>query len=477
MKRDIRRISPDISIMKSNISIPLGSIVMLKKVEKHYGLFHSLFDEIKGKSTSFVPLAKVLTCNKLTHSVSVHQINNAYPLEFMRQLDLKDKTGERSIYRALERVGQYFPVVLNHYQQFIKRHDLIEEKQIIDFSSSYFEGKQAEMGKRGYSRDKKPGKLQVTFGISTGISGVPTALTIQKGNVQDKTHMKSMINIVSKILPEGSILIFDAGANTKKNKKKIREKKYHYLTLRPKKVGPYMKYISFFNRKLKEDDVISKVMNHRHYTCVKKKEKTGVSYIYFCPELYQDQIASKKRKFVRQKKKGNKILRKRKHPVFPSEEGWVTLLPNIQKTLTEIENPYITGVEGFFILESSIDDDPWKILDLYKKRDKAEKFFRAMKEGIELRPLRHWSTWSIIGIFFISFLANLLVILTHLLNKISPVKNVKLLKKHLINLTLTTVYPENRFKFTVLSNVSPEIEGLFGDFVYKWRDKTLKMRW
>ena len=463
--------------MKPNISIPLGSIVMLKKVEKHYGLFRSLFDEIKGKSTSFIPLTKVLTCNKLTHSVSVHQINNTYPLEFMRQLGLKDKTGERTMYRALERVGQHFPVILHHYQQFIKRHDLIEEKQIIDFSSSYFEGKRAELGKRGYSRDKKPGKLQVTFGISTGISGVPTALTIQKGNVQDKTHMKSMINIVSKILPKGSLLIFDAGANTKKNKKKIRGKKYHYLTLRPKKVGPYKKYISFFNRKLKEGDVTSKVMNHRHYTCVKKKERDCVSYIYFCPELYQDQIASKKRKFERQKKKGNKILRKRKHPVFPSEEGWVTLLPSVQKTLTEIENPYITGVEGFFILESSVDDDPWKILDLYKKRDKAEKFFRAMKEGIELRPLRHWSTWSIIGIFFISFLANLLVILTHHLNKITPVKNVKLLKKHLINLTLTTIYPENRFKFTVLSNVSPEIKAIFGDFVYKWRDKSLKMRW
>lgn len=463
--------------MKSNISIPLGSIVMMKKVEKHYALFNSLFKGIKGKTTSFIPLTKVLACNKLTHSVSVHQINKTYPLEFMQQLGLNDKTGERTIYRSLERIGRYFPVVVDRYQCFIKYHDLVDKKQIIDFSSSYFEGKQAELGKKGYSRDGKPGKLQITFGISTGISGVPSALTIQRGNVQDKEHMKSMITLVSKVLPKGSLLIFDAGANTQKNKEKILGKKYHYLTLRPKKVGPYMKYISFFNRKLSEDGTTSKVVNHRQYTCVKKQEKKRVSYIYFCPELYQDQITAKKRKFERQKKKGNKILRKRKHPVFPSEEGWVTLLPSVQKTLMEIENPYITGVEGFFILESSVDDDPWKILDLYKKRDKAEKFFRAIKEGIELRPLRHWSTDSIIGIFFISFLANLLVILTHLLNKVSPLKNVKLLKKQLINLTLTTVYPENRFKFTVLSNVSPEIRGLFGDFVYKWRDKSLKMRW
>ena len=395
----------------------------------------------------------------------------------MQQLGLKDRTAERSIYRSLERIGEFFPIVMSQYQQFIKDHDLIDAKQIIDFSSSYFEGKQAKMGKKGYSRDKKPGKLQVTFGISTGISGVPTALTIQKGNVQDKTHMKSMITLVSKVLPKGSLLIFDAGANTLKNKKKIRKKKFHYLTLRPKKVGPYKKYIDFFNSKLNRGNVTSKVVNDRYYTCVKKQDKEYVSYIYFCPELYQDHIHSKKRKFERQKKKGNKILKKRKHPVFPSEEGWVTLLPSIQKTLTEIENPYITGVEGFFILESSIEDHPWEILDLYKKRDKAEKFFRAMKEGIELRPLRHWSTNSIIGIFFISFLANLLVILTHHMNKITPVKNVKLLKKQLINLTLTIVYPKNRFRFTVLSNVSPEIKDLFGDFVYKWGDKTLKTRW
>ena len=118
MKRDIRRIPPNISIMKPNISIPLGSIVMLKKVEKHYGLFHSLFDGIKGKSTFFIPLTKVLTCNKLTHSVSVHQINNTYPLEFMQQLNLKDRTGEKSIYIILERICRFFPVMVDRYQHF-----------------------------------------------------------------------------------------------------------------------------------------------------------------------------------------------------------------------------------------------------------------------------------------------------------------------------------------------------------------------
>ena len=174
------------------------------------------------------------------------------------------------------------------------------------------------------------------------------------------------------------------------------------------------------------------------------------------------------------------MLRKRKLQRLPSDKGWVELIPHIQRTFCELDNPYINGLEGFFILESSVDEDPEKILKLYKERDKAEKFIRALKEGIELRPVRHWNKWAIIGIFFVSFLANFLINLTHLLSK-KPlpigVKNVKLLKKFLINLTLTIVYPKNGFKFTVLSNVSPQILSIFGDFVRKFEDKSLDLRW
>ena len=114
---------------------------------------------------------------------------------------------------------------------------------------------------------------------------------------------------------------------------------------------------------------------------------------------------------------------------------------------------------------------PRKILRLYKQQDKAEKFIRALKEGLELRPIRHWSRWAIIGLFFVCFLTQFLINLTQKLagkTGDAAVKNTKLLKKYLNNLTLTVVYPENRFKFTVLSNVSPQIQALFGDFVWKY---------
>ena len=83
----------------------------------------------------------------------------------------------------------------------------------------------------------------MTFGISTGINGIPTALTIQKGNAQDKKRFRFMLKASEAVLEENSLLVFDTGSDTKENKRLIHEKKFHYLTLKAKKVGPCRKFI------------------------------------------------------------------------------------------------------------------------------------------------------------------------------------------------------------------------------------------
>jgi transposase len=136
---------------------------------------------------------------------------------------------------------------------------------------------------------------------------------------------------------------------------------------------------------------------------------------------------------------------------YPCDKGWVELFPAIQRTLSEVTNPYVNGVEGFFILESSVDAEPQQILRLYKNKDKAEKLVRNIKEGTELRPMRHWSKWAIIGYVILVFLTNFLINLTLLKAKNPAVRNVKLLKKYLMKLTVTVVYPPNGFRFHILA--------------------------
>lgn len=95
-------------------------------------------------------------------AVSVHRILSMSSDERFDLLGIHDSIAERSIYKTLQKVGREFPILLERYQEIIKSHGLIDEIQISDFSSSYFEGKKAEFAAHGYSRDHRPNKKQVT---------------------------------------------------------------------------------------------------------------------------------------------------------------------------------------------------------------------------------------------------------------------------------------------------------------------------
>jgi transposase len=84
--------------------------------------------------------------------------------------------------------------------------------------------------------------------------------------VQDKKHIREILKLASKVVPQNSLLIFDAGANSKENKTKIREMGFYYLTLKPKKVGTYRKHIQFFMESLEKGNVEHFEMNSRHYS-------------------------------------------------------------------------------------------------------------------------------------------------------------------------------------------------------------------
>ncbi len=447
---------------------------MVDKVEKDFGLISSVFGGILNQKDT--GRLKLLLNNRLTYSTSVNQIMSITSDEACVLLGA-GKTSDRSLYRTIEKVGRLAPIIVEKYQDVIKQQGFVDKNQNMDWSSSFFTGKKAEMSEFGYSRDRRPDKKQITFGISVGISGVPSALTVQNGNILDKKHFNETYNVAKRIMEKGSVLIFDCGANTKANKQRIVTDGFHYLTLKPKKVNVYRRHITQF----KKSEKVQFNMDDKEYFAVKIKEGSEYQYIYFCLPLLEDQIHKKQRKFERRKKKGNELAKKaaknKAVDRFPSEKGWIELYPELQLTVGVIENPYITGVEGFFILESTINTNPIEMLNVYKQRDAAEKLIRNLKEGIEIRPIRHFTRDAIIGSIVIAFLAESLINLTQLSCKNPLVKNVKLLKKYLTNLTLTFVYPENRFKFLVVSNVSPPISELFGDFWRKYESKDLNLRW
>jgi len=472
-----------LSIMESKVETPplrsvsfsIGNVMVVDKVNDVFNFFNELFDGLHTKA-HLKQTAKLLTYNRLGECLSVNRLQSLYPKELFNFLGFEDMPHKKSVYRDLQRIGDKSEIIMNRYEILLKRENLIANKQYIDFSSSYFEGIKSALAALGYSRDHQPGKKQITFGVSVGINGIGNALTIQKGNVQDKTHMKSMIKTIEKVFPEGTLCIFDNGGNTKENKGMIKKAKLNYLTLRQKKKEMYSKYISIFKREEKG----TLKLNERTYRFVKVKEGDDVKYVFFSEDLKKEQLLKKEKKFDKTKKKNEPLLKKvAKGKViskYISRLGEIITKGSIQKTLDEAVNPFITRLEGYFILESSVDTEPEKILILYKNKDKVEKLIRDMKEGTELRPIRHWSTNALMGYLLIVFLTNCILALTHFLSKDTVVKNGKLLKKYLANLTLTVVYPPKSIRFSILSNISDEIRAFLGDFIDKYNDKSLESR-
>lgn len=446
--------------MKENVSFSFGPIALMNKIEKKFNFFEIIFRGLGGKAKYLKESAKLFSYNKLAESVSVNKILELYSFELLNEIGFKDEISDRTLYRNLERIGNNYKFLMENYQKFLKMNNLISEKQFIDFSSSYFEGNSSELGALGYSRDHQPGKKQITWGISTGMNDIPVGLTIQKGNVCDKEHFNFMLKTVKKVIDKKSLLIFDCGGNTKKNKNKIIELDFNYLTLKAKQRSTYRKYISLFEQQAKFGFLI----NGKIYFYTKTKSENEYQYVFFSPDLKRDQIRKRSKKFERDLTKGDKILSKinRGKPIGEhiSRMGNIIFKGEVQTSLSDIVNPYITGLEGYFILESSVDSTPQKILRLYKQRDRAEKLIRDMKEGTDLRPIRHWNKTVVIGYLLIVFLTNCLVKLTHFLSKNSVVKNLKLLKKFLNNLTVTIIYPKNGLKYEVLSNFSEEVRAI-----------------
>jgi len=466
--------------MKENVTFGLGSIALIDKADDSLnGYFREVLNGIGGKAQDFIPCVKLLIANRMGHCYSISRLDDL-PDEYFRWLGFSRPRSDRTLNRTLERLGKSYQFIVHNHQRIIKEYGLVTNEQFPDFSSSYFEGKESPLGELGYSRDNEPGKLQITFGICTGMNGIPTALTIQKGNVQDKKHFRIMLKTAKYVLDENSVLIFDCGGNTKQNKRLVRSKNFHYITLKPKKVGPYKHLIRFFDHP--DYEQIPCVLNDRRYTCVKVKIYHEYNYIYLSESLYNDQMKTKERRFLKELEKNKQKLKKtlagKIIDEYLTDEGYILTKGMLQKVLGEIPNPYVNGLEGYFVLQSSIDEDPEKILSLYKDRDKAEKLIRNMKEGTELHPIRHWNEWAVKGYLVIIFLTNFLINLTLLKSEGQAlVRNVKLLKKFLMRLTVTIVYPPNGFRFHVISNISEEIRSILGNYIDKYRDKSLGLRW
>jgi Transposase DDE domain len=115
--------------------------------------------------------------------------------------------------------------------QLAKRHLREGGTVLYDLSLSYFEGVTCPLAKRGHSRDRKKGTLQVNYGLLTNERGCPVAISVYEGNTGDSTTLiEQAERMQSQFGIERVVMVGDRGMISQKQIDALRARDLGWIT-------------------------------------------------------------------------------------------------------------------------------------------------------------------------------------------------------------------------------------------------------
>src|SRR5215475_14106669 len=127
------------------------------------------------------PAAKLATARQLSEATAAHSLGAVLELG---QVD------EDELYLALDLLLAAQPKIET---ALARRHLKGGCLVLYDLTSSYLEGRCCPLAQYGYSRDGKPGKLQIVYGLLCAADGCPVAVEVFDGNVGDPSTLAAQI--------------------------------------------------------------------------------------------------------------------------------------------------------------------------------------------------------------------------------------------------------------------------------------------
>lgn len=98
---------------------------------------------------------------------------------------------EREVYSALDWLGGEQARI----EAALARKHLVNGTLVLyDVSSSYMEGRCCTLAQHGYSRDHRPDRLQIVYGLMCAPDGTPVAVEVFEGNTGDPSTIRDQVN-------------------------------------------------------------------------------------------------------------------------------------------------------------------------------------------------------------------------------------------------------------------------------------------
>lgn len=445
-----------------NISFSIGTVLAVKQYSSKLD-FELIFSKYKSRGISITGLLEALLSYRLTENLSTSRASDWINRpEVLSEFALKGFE-ERTLFRLLENIGANYEEIIYSLQSVLfSSYDFSHTDTNLDWTSLVLWGTQAELGKYGYSRDRRPDKKQITIGVAELASpiNIPFGLTIQAGNENDQRHFKKTFDQIKHCLREGSRIIFDKGGQSKDNLDLVLAHKMKYLSAKKLNTSDDKRIKEFRKNKAEIIDSENGIYG------IKIVYPSRIDYFYFSEQLQRDQIEAKLRRAEQQLEEAkeiqhaldkNKQLPKRfriNNPLVDVKYSYQTKLTSLseKEALRVVQKASINGREGFFCLVSSENLTLAEALKIYRMKDSIEKIFQSMKNDICIKPLRVWSTKSINGAVLIGFIAQLIISLMRYdyakLKHTSP----KFIKISLMNLTVTVEKLSKKMTKRIFSN-------------------------
>lgn len=400
----------------SEAEISNWGYIVYKRIWEQFGLA-SILAKIKKKGktqfdlskSSFLMVANHLLApkSKLATYAGQDRYTNLSPVELnelYRSLDILAKHKER----------------LEEEMYLVNRNLFNMEVDIVfyDVTTFSFSSVRADTLKDfGFSKDSKPGKVQVVLGLLIDCHGRPIGYELFPGNTFDgKTLETALEAMESRFGIRKVILVADKGINSKLNLKMISDRGYKYIfASRIKSASKKIKDLIFTGDYTKTqstyDTVRYKVIDWiNEFKVDGKKYELAEKLIITYSEKRAKKDRADRERFI---EKANALLKNKAKIRQFNKRGGKKYIKDISKdsdwifdTEAVLADQRFDGYYG--IQTNDMELGPEKVMDAYHSLWKIEQSFRIMKSTLEVKPIFHWTEPRIKGHFVICFLAFLL---------------------------------------------------------------------
>lgn len=177
-------------------SLPHGHVAAVLGTAERLGL-PKLLTERRGGTASrrhrdlalglivnrvIAPASKLATVRALNAETAASSLGERLGLGMVR---------DREIYEALDWLLDQQERIENGLA---RRHLAGGTLVLYDVSSSYLEGRCCELAQHGYSRDHRPDRPQIVYGLLCNRDGCPVAIEVFEGNTADPTTVSSQVD-------------------------------------------------------------------------------------------------------------------------------------------------------------------------------------------------------------------------------------------------------------------------------------------